>query len=316
MNLLRTICLTILIVCNTHYAHGEGTINRTNTILASVDLKGPSGVSGLIRFTLQPGSESIQVNINVQGLSNINSTTSFPYHLHTNPISSDGNCSSAFGHLDPLHVTDSVICDPLVPQYCQIGDLSGRNGKLMTNNSMNLTYIDPFLRMWPEDFSLLGRSVVLHGLNSSRIACGNVTSSVDGTADLNGIPTNMSSTYIKQYPDKPPPTTTVKYEPFIANTTVSAVLGTMTLPAALPNVQIAPEIILSSQRFTQTINGSIQTMTLPVALPRATDFKYSTGAKLPTQKDSAGFTNLASGAGEGWIAFGLFWVVIFLGGLI
>ena len=53
----------------------------------------------------------------------------FLYHIHENPISG-GNCSTAGGHLDPFERGDSPACVADLPQTCQVGDLSGKHGKI------------------------------------------------------------------------------------------------------------------------------------------------------------------------------------------
>jgi len=53
----------------------------------------------------------------------------FLYHIHNNPIT-NGNCSTAGAHLDPFLRGDSPPCDSTSPSTCQVGDLSGKHGKI------------------------------------------------------------------------------------------------------------------------------------------------------------------------------------------
>lgn len=143
--------------------------------------------------------------------------------MHTHFIASDGNCSSALSHLDTFNVTDSLVCDPAFPVYCQNGDLSGKHGKLNGTDDGTIDeilYTDDFVRWFPQelsvlpsilirsrkylrlttslvssDSSLLGRAVVVHARNGTRIACGNITSILDGTADEDWNPTYADSTF-------------------------------------------------------------------------------------------------------------------------
>ena len=131
----------------------------------------------------------------------------FAYHIHTNPVPSDGNCSKTLAHLDPLKATQGFICNPAFPQYCETGDLSGKHGKLNATDDGNLpdiTYSDAYVRFFPQDLSLLGRSVVIHSVNATRIACGNIISRWDGTADASWNPTYQPSTYVTDYPTTAP----------------------------------------------------------------------------------------------------------------
>lgn len=52
------------------------------------------------------------------------------YHIHNNPISSDGNCSSAGSHVDPFERGETPGCDASLPQTCQVGDLAGKHGSI------------------------------------------------------------------------------------------------------------------------------------------------------------------------------------------
>ncbi|CAH7680903.1 superoxide dismutase [Phakopsora pachyrhizi] len=243
--------------------------DSSTTIVANTNLNGAYGVSGQISFTLIPTTEEVAVKISVKGLMAINSTAQFGYHIHTNPISSDGNCSSALGHLDPLQVTDSVVCNGTA-RLCQIGDLSGRNGKLPGNQSVaNVSYTDKFLRFWPQPFTLLGRSIVIHAPNTTRIACGNITSVVDGTADNQGKPTNQSSNYVTVYSTRAPPPSN----------------NTANVAEPLPDVTETPNVILVKKQVTQMMNNSSETVEVNAAAPAATNFTYTPGAQLPSQED-------------------------------
>lgn len=54
------------------------------------------------------------------------------------------------------------------------------------------------------DVSILGRSIVIHNANKTRLACGNIISSLDGTADAKGAPTNKPSNFVTSYPKVAP----------------------------------------------------------------------------------------------------------------
>lgn len=103
-------------------------------------------------------------------------------------------------------MTEGFVCDPAFPSYCQIGDLSGKHGKLNGTDSGKIEsfgYYDDYVRFYPRSHSLLGRSIVLHADNKTRLACGNITNTLDGTADSSG-PTYKPSTYVKNYPKTAP----------------------------------------------------------------------------------------------------------------
>ncbi|PLW15199.1 hypothetical protein PCANC_12858 [Puccinia coronata f. sp. avenae] len=275
--------------------------NATSILTATANLTGHFNVSGQIRFALQPESNAVAVSILMNGLNALNSTAAYAYHIHTNPISSDGNCTSALGHLDPLAVTDGLACNPQFAQYCQEGDLSGRHGKLNGSEAvLNLSYIDDYLRFWPQPFSILGRSVVVHLPNSTRIACGNITSAVDGTAAADGTPTFVKSNYTTQYSSHAPPAPPTKYEPFNGSTPNPAVLSQITLPSSLPTVEALPNVILGTNSTTHIVNGKTEPITLPAAINATTPFNYTTGAILPSQNDTSIINSTTDGSnGDG-----------------
>jgi Cu/Zn superoxide dismutase len=273
-------------------------ITTSTALRASANLAGSFGVSGQIAFALGSTSDDVTISISVSGLNALNASAEYAYHIHTNPISTDGNCSAALGHLDPLQVTDSITCDPLLPQYCQEGDLAGRHGKLPGNiTDIQLDYTDKFIRFWPQPFSILGRSVVIHAPNSTRLACGNITSIVDGTADTNGKPTGKESTYVTDYPSKAAPAGP-KVAPFVGTMTDTAVLATITLPAALPDVDAVPNVVLTASAEIRTINSTVATITLPVAYAAPTSFMYTSGAALPSQAPVSSSTSSTPSVAE------------------
>ncbi|KAI0596264.1 superoxide dismutase [Biscogniauxia sp. FL1348] len=97
----------------------------------------------------------------------------FTYHLHVNPVPEDGNCTSTLAHLDPFIRGEEPACDPTSPQTCQVGDQSGKYGKITS---------DPFTATFHDDFTSLtegvgsyfaNRSFVIHFANKTRISCAN-----------------------------------------------------------------------------------------------------------------------------------------------
>lgn len=52
------------------------------------------------------------------------------YHLHDQPVPPDGNCSSTLAHLDLYQRGQATACDMAAPETCEVGDLSGKHGKI------------------------------------------------------------------------------------------------------------------------------------------------------------------------------------------
>ncbi|KAK5628305.1 hypothetical protein RRF57_004020 [Xylaria bambusicola] len=97
------------------------------------------------------------------------------YHLHVNPLDASGNCTKTLAHLDPFIRGEDPACNSTNPATCQVGDLSGKYGKITS---------DPFRARFHDDFTamkegpgsyFLNRSIVVHFANKTRITCANFT---------------------------------------------------------------------------------------------------------------------------------------------
>ena len=129
------------------------------------------------------------------------------YHIHNDPVPSDGNCTGAGPHLDPETRGEKPPCDPGTPQQCQVGDLAGKHGSfnavaytaqsvkfpngtasMITSykngtNNLNLRYLDLYVSSEPGSPAYFGnRSVVVHDGAGTRLTCANFTMLTGGTA--------------------------------------------------------------------------------------------------------------------------------------
>ncbi|KAK3191508.1 hypothetical protein K4F52_002323 [Lecanicillium sp. MT-2017a] len=96
----------------------------------------------------------------------------FSYHIHVHPAT-DGNCTSTGGHLDPTNRMDKPACEADKPASCQVGDLSGKYGKI-TEDPFTAEYTDPFTSLQPGQEAFFGdRSFVIHFANGTRLTCAN-----------------------------------------------------------------------------------------------------------------------------------------------
>lgn len=69
------------------------------------------------------------------------------YHIHQKPVPKDGNCTDTEAHLDPFERGETPACDPDLPQTCQVGDLAGKHGAIVTtqgDTTFSTTYTDDF----------------------------------------------------------------------------------------------------------------------------------------------------------------------------
>lgn len=164
-------------------------------------------VKGGISATAGPGGVGVAFTVNFSNLptsggpfrkyrlpeSQILSLSHVVYHIHVMPINSSGSCASAAGHLDPFLRGEQPACDPTKPQTCQVGDLSGKYGKV-TSDPFTASYVDLYTSLVPGTASFFGnRSFVFHFANTTKITCASF-SLVPGTAPANYSTATTSST--------------------------------------------------------------------------------------------------------------------------
>ncbi|QRW08556.1 copper/zinc superoxide dismutase domain-containing protein [Ceratobasidium sp. AG-Ba] len=246
---------------------------RGRELYAHAKVTGKYGISASFWFHGNPGRPTTIHIFNMKGFTNDPSLGGpFPYHIHTNPIPPDGNCTKAghaLAHLDPLNVTEGLVCDPAFPEYCQTGDLSGKHGKFNGTDSGNLDkieYEDAYVRFYPKSLSLLGRSIVIHSSNKTRLACGNITSYLDGTADEWMKPTYKPSNYVTSYPLTAPVQPSPPIIPFNGTTrTPDDVIATFPYPLPIPALSLyeAPNVKLGTITHLVKFNNTEQTITQP-----------------------------------------------------
>ncbi|OAR02435.1 hypothetical protein LLEC1_04031 [Akanthomyces lecanii] len=94
----------------------------------------------------------------------------FIYHLHVKPATG-GNCTATLGHLDPTKRGDLPACDSSNPASCQVGDLSGKYGKI-TSDPFVAEFTDPFTSLEAGNVAFFGdASFVIHYANTTRLTC-------------------------------------------------------------------------------------------------------------------------------------------------
>ncbi|KAK3941802.1 Cu,Zn superoxide dismutase-like protein [Diplogelasinospora grovesii] len=128
-------------------------------------------VKGLV--TAKAAAIGVNYTIDVTGLPA--GKGPFKYHVHLDPVPSDGNCTGTGGHLDPYQREDLPACNGSTPAKCEVGDLSGKYGTL-AGPSANKTFNDPYSALNRIDLGWIGnRAIVFHDASSARIACANLT---------------------------------------------------------------------------------------------------------------------------------------------
>ncbi|XP_028256674.1 uncharacterized protein cusr isoform X2 [Parambassis ranga] len=145
-------------------------------------------------------------------LSNLNSLAG-GYHVHVLPVKpgSVDPCSNANiqGHHNPLgwNVTNSPSPGTGTVDRYEIGDISGKFGMLNNTNSLEAVYMDPAMPL-TGPYSIVGRSVVIHYTNGSRMQCANILAdkNADGqwtyaSATFSGAVTGTVKMSQQMFPD-------------------------------------------------------------------------------------------------------------------
>ncbi|KAK4451048.1 Cu,Zn superoxide dismutase-like protein [Podospora aff. communis PSN243] len=140
---------------------------------AMLDGGAMNSVMGSVTAMSTPGGKGVMFNLTLMNLPMMGGP--YSYHLHDQPVASDGNCASTLAHLDPYQRGQEVACDMAAPETCEVGDLSGKHGKIDGPSAMK-TFIDQYAALVPGIGAFFGnRSIVIHYANSTRLACANFT---------------------------------------------------------------------------------------------------------------------------------------------
>lgn len=131
---------------------------------------------GQIQFTQAVPLGPTTINVS---LINLNSSAG-GYHIHVLPVKpgTTDPCSSAniLGHYNPLgwNISNSPAAGTGTVDQYEIGDLSGKFGGLAGLNEYQAVHTDPDMPL-TGPYSVVGRSVVIHATNGSRLRCSNVS---------------------------------------------------------------------------------------------------------------------------------------------
>ncbi|XP_023190475.1 uncharacterized protein LOC102220097 [Xiphophorus maculatus] len=152
--------------------------NVTKVLLPAASLGnwfGPGSSRGQVKFFQAVPQGPTVINVSLTNLQSL----ARGYHVHILPIivGSSDPCSNAniLGHFNPLAWNTSSSPSPgagTVDQY-EIGDISGKFGMLTGQNDFQRVYMDPNMPL-TGPYSIMGRSVVVHYTNESRMVCADV----------------------------------------------------------------------------------------------------------------------------------------------
>lgn len=116
----------------------------------------------------------------------------------------------------------------------------------------------------------MGRSIVVHSANKTRLACGDIISTIDGTASSSGKDTYKGSTYVTEYPTSVVPAPPQVVTPFVGeNFPDEATLHNLPFPLGNPALSLkeALNVKLATQTQTVWIEGAQTEANLPVEQP-------------------------------------------------
>ena len=134
------------------------------------------GVTGWIAFNqLDNGSIAIYTSISSELSLGGWHVHDFPVDYTTDP---SGRCGATGGHYDPsnrlgMSSNYSADCTISTPLGCEAGDLSGKFGDLVTSENASYVSTDDELQLQGR-YGIIGRSIVIHNPDGSRLACGNI----------------------------------------------------------------------------------------------------------------------------------------------
>lgn len=127
-------------------------------------------VKGNVSAVAGPGGKGVRFTVQFENFPK--SGGPFIYHIHEKPAI-DGNCTSTLAHLDPFGRGETPACDDSKPETCQVGDLSGKYGKI-TSDPFLAEYFDLYTSMKPDNPAFFGNlSIVVHYANKTRLTCAN-----------------------------------------------------------------------------------------------------------------------------------------------
>ncbi|KAF3913029.1 hypothetical protein ABW21_db0203921 [Orbilia brochopaga] len=182
------------------------TEGNSNKVLYETSFSSSNVQSGYLNFTGTANGEGVLVTACFKGV-NASQPGPYPYHVHDFVVGPGENCTATGGHLDPYRRNDTPPCDMNAPATCQVGDLSGKHGKVPIGvDDYCTSYIDNYLSLDPSNVGFIGnsRSIVIHNINLTRIGCGNIVEASMGMTATNT--TTPGGNNVTGYPTPPTPT--------------------------------------------------------------------------------------------------------------
>jgi Cu/Zn superoxide dismutase len=140
---------------------------NAKTIVADFD---NGGVTGTITFTQANIGAPTTIDVKLYGIAKQPNK----WHIHSFPLLPGAGCGSdsVGGHFNPTKVTLPYVGGSCSGATCEVGDLSGKHGKLNATN-FDFTFTDNTLPLFGKN-SIEGRAIVIHASDGSRMSCASV----------------------------------------------------------------------------------------------------------------------------------------------
>lgn len=130
--------------------------------------------TGAVKGTVTAVGSALGVNYTVDVTGLPEGKGPFGYHVHIRPVPINGTCADTGTHLDSFVRGADPACYSPAPQTCEVGDLSGKYGKVDAPAAKK-TFNDPYSALDKMMLGYIGeRAVVFHDASSARIACANL----------------------------------------------------------------------------------------------------------------------------------------------
>ncbi|KAK1833866.1 hypothetical protein QBC39DRAFT_253756 [Podospora conica] len=98
----------------------------------------------------------------------------FGFHVHAKALPVGGTCADTGAHLDSYQRGQEPVCDAANPQRCEVGDLSGKFGKV-AGPAAKKSFNDPYSGVDAATPAFIGElAIVFHNSTAARVACANL----------------------------------------------------------------------------------------------------------------------------------------------
>ncbi|KAK3363133.1 superoxide dismutase [Lasiosphaeria hispida] len=128
---------------------------------------GSQGVKGTV--TAVGATIGVNYTVDVTGLPTEKGP--FSFHVHLKAVPESGSCADTGTHLDSFVRGTDPPCASASPQTCEVGDLSGKYGKVAGPTALKV-FNDAYSALDKIMLGYIGdRAIVFHDASSARIAC-------------------------------------------------------------------------------------------------------------------------------------------------